>query len=102
MIDGHRLRQLREAEGYTRKRLAEELQISEAQLVRYEQGESDATTDILARLATFFEVTADYLIGLTNSPQPLDQDLHPEEAAVIAALRRGDYREAIKFIVEDE
>jgi transcriptional regulator with XRE-family HTH domain len=101
MIDGKRLRQLREAHGFSRREVSERVDIAEAQVVRYEAGVNDATGDVLARLATLFNVSADYLLGLTDDPTPnLGTDLRPEEAAVIAAWRRGDYREVMRVIGE--
>ncbi|HEX2907758.1 MAG TPA: helix-turn-helix transcriptional regulator [Phototrophicaceae bacterium] len=99
MIDGKRLRQLREAQGYSRRELSEKIGVVETQIVRYETGTSDATGDVLARIAQAFGVSADYLLGLTDYPSPdISGDLRPEEAAVIAAWRRGDYREVMRVI----
>lgn len=99
MIDGKRLRQLREAYGYSRRELSEKIGIAERQIVRYEAGESDATGEIVARIANLLNISADYLLGLTDDPTPnLGTDLRPEEAAVIAAWRRGDYREVMRVI----
>jgi transcriptional regulator with XRE-family HTH domain len=103
MIDGQRLRALRESQGYSREQFALKIDLGTAQLNRYERGESDATADVLARIARALGVSADYLIGLTDNPlQNEVGDLRPNEAAMIAALRRGDYKEAIKLMVADE
>jgi transcriptional regulator with XRE-family HTH domain len=103
MIDGKRLRQLREAFGYSRREFSEKVGIAEGQIVRYEIGKNDATGDVLARIARAFGVSVDYLLGLTDSPTPIqNNDLTPEEVAAIIAWRRGDYRKAIKVIVADE
>jgi transcriptional regulator with XRE-family HTH domain len=99
MINGQRLRQLREAHGYSRREFSEQIGVVERQIIRYESGESDATGDVLARIAHLFGVSADYLLGLTDYPSPdISGDLRPEEAAVIAAWRRGDYREVMRVI----
>jgi transcriptional regulator with XRE-family HTH domain len=103
MIQGQRLRQLREAAGYSRKRFAEILAMGEAQVARYERGESDATGDVLARIAKLFDVSTDYLLGLTDNPFPKTlEGFAPDEIALLAARRRKDYREAIKLLVADE
>jgi transcriptional regulator with XRE-family HTH domain len=103
MIDGKRLRQLREASGYTREQFAEKIDLGTTQLTRYERGESDATGNVLARIAKVLGVSADYLLGITDEPLPnTDSGLTPEEIALIAARRRKDYREAIKLLVSDE
>ena len=35
----------------------------------YERGERDIPTDILIRLSEFYDVSVDYLLGLTNNPR---------------------------------
>jgi transcriptional regulator with XRE-family HTH domain len=103
MIDGARLRHLRENNGYSRKELAKIIDAGEAQVARYERGQSDITSDVLARIAKLFGVSADYLLGLTDKPAPqVEHDLRPEEIAIIEARRRGDYRAAMKILVADE
>jgi transcriptional regulator with XRE-family HTH domain len=103
MINGKRLRELREEYGFSRRELAERLNIAESQVVRYELEKNDASSDVLARIATLFGVSTDYLVGLSDKRNPTsDNDLTPEEIAAILAWRRGDYREAIKVIVTDE
>ena len=102
MIDSQRLRQLREAHGYTREQFAKKIDLGIAQLTRYERGESDATTEVLARIATVLGVSSDYLIGLSDDPIPKDSEIHTDELALIAARRRGELSEAIKLLVPDD
>jgi transcriptional regulator with XRE-family HTH domain len=101
MIDGKRIRELREARGYSREKFALEIDVGVAQVARYERGENDATADVLARMARVLGVSSDYLIGLSNHAAPqLDNDLTPNEVAIIAARRRGDYKEAMKLLAD--
>lgn len=103
MIDGNRLREMREERTYSRREFAELIGMTEMQVVRYESGKNDATGDVLARIARVFGVSTDYLLGLTDIPTPnVASDFSPEEVATIMAWRRGDYREAIKHIIMDE
>lgn len=102
MIIGERLRKLREERGYSREKLAYELEIGVAQVSRYERGENDATGDVLSKFARFFGVTTDYLLGLSTDPFSGGSDLKPEEAAALNAWRQGDKFGAIKVIVDDE
>ena len=39
-----------------------------ASILRWEHGESDIKSDSLLVLAKFFDVSTDYLLGLTDSP----------------------------------
>lgn len=59
---GERLKELRVAAGLSRKKLADDLQIDVKSVQRYEQGKGIAV-DYLAKLATYFDVSADYLLG---------------------------------------
>jgi len=100
---GDRLKALREARRLTQDDLAQALDISEPQIWRYENGESKPRGDVVIKFATFFGVSADYLLGLSDNPGiNLDGDLSPKERAAIAAWRRGERFEAVKVIVEDE
>jgi transcriptional regulator with XRE-family HTH domain len=102
MIDGKRLRELREAHGYSREKFALEIDVGVAQVSRYERGENDVTADILARMARVLSVSSDYLIGLSDQAAPqLNHDLTPDEVAIIAARRRGDLKTAMKALLGD-
>lgn len=61
-----RIRNLREDNDLKQVDLAKLLQISQAQYSRIENGENDITLDSLIRLARFYDVSADYLLELTN------------------------------------
>lgn len=102
LIVGERLRDLRKARAYSRRQLAELLDIGEANIQRYEAGESDATSENVLKIARHFNVSTDYLLGLTDTPASFANDLTIDELAALAAWRRGDRIEAIKVIVEDE
>lgn len=69
MLRGDRLRELREKRGLTREELTAELGLSANQVYRYETGANDATGKVIVRIAQFFEVSSDYLLGLSNERQ---------------------------------
>ncbi len=64
-----RIRDLREDHDYTQQYVAEYLGMKQPQYNRYEQGYRDLPTDILIALSRLYEVTTDYLLGLTNDPR---------------------------------
>jgi len=100
---GDRLRTLREAANLTQEALAAEIESSEPQIWRYENADSNPRADVLVRLAGFFSVSVDYLLGLTDNPsQNTDSQLRPREAAALSAWRRGERFDAIKVIVDDD
>lgn len=65
---GQRIKQLRDKEGLTQKDLAKQLDIKPRTLGFYETGDRNPPIDILKKLAVFFDVSMDYLLGITDIP----------------------------------
>ena len=64
-----RIRELREDNDLTQQKLAEILQMKKPQYFRYEQGFRDIPTDILIKLSELYNVSIDYLLGMTDNPE---------------------------------
>lgn len=64
-----RLRDLREDRDLLQRQVAESLNCSQRVYSNYERGERDIPTDVLIRLSEFYDVSVDYLLGLTNDPR---------------------------------
>ena len=64
-----RIRELREDNDLTQQKLAEILQMKQPQYFRYEQGFRDIPTDILIKLSKLYNVSIDYLLGMTDNPE---------------------------------
>lgn len=62
----HRIRDLREDHDLTQKQLAKILNCSQQVYSNYELGQRDIPTDILIRLAQFYHVSTDYILGLAD------------------------------------
>jgi len=58
-----RLKELRKSKGITQKQVADFLSIAERNYRRYEAGLVDPASSTAIKLADFFEVTVDYLLG---------------------------------------
>ena len=65
-----RIRDLREDHDLTQKQIAQMLGMSQTGYSKYETGENDIPTAILVRLADFYHVSTDYLLGRTNRKEP--------------------------------
>lgn len=104
MLRGDRLRELREKNRLSREKLTAYLEIGPNQVARYESGENDPSGEIIKRLAQFFSVSTDYLLGLTDDPSPhvAAGELNEKEIAALTAWRRGERFEAVRVIVNDE
>lgn len=61
-----RIRDMREDHDLTQKELAKILGMSQTGYSKYETGENDIPTTILIKLARYYKVSIDYLLGETN------------------------------------
>ena len=61
-----RLRQLREERGVSQAAVSKEMGVSRYTVYSYEKGKTEPTLDGLVILANYFDVTVDYLLGLTD------------------------------------
>ena len=67
-IIGARIKYLRVRNGMTQKDLATLLNIGNNTLSQYESGKRVPGDDVKLKIAAIFDVTVDYLLGLTNDP----------------------------------
>lgn len=67
-----RLRDLREDSDVKQRDIADYLHIKQNTYSQYENGQRQLQIDVLIALAKFYNVSTDYILGLTNTP-PLFQ-----------------------------
>lgn len=58
------LKELRENQGISQQKLAKEIGISQSNICEYEKGTVEATESIIIKLANYFDVSTDYLLGI--------------------------------------
>ena len=63
----HNIRALREDHDITQKQMADYLHCSQQVYSNYELGQRDIPTDILIKLAEYYGVSTDFLLGLTEN-----------------------------------
>ena len=63
-----RLKEIRKIKGVTQKQAAEALSMTERNYQRLEAS-SNPSNENLIKIANYFEVSTDYLLGLTDSPE---------------------------------
>jgi len=68
-----RIRDLREDKDWTQKQVAAFINCSQQVYSNYELGQRDVPTQTLLALANLHKTSADYLLGLTDEPQPYPQ-----------------------------
>ena len=64
-----RLKEMRKKKGISQLRLATELNTTQNTISRYETGEREPGIDELIKIADYFNVSVDYLIGRTENPK---------------------------------
>ena len=62
----HRIRNLREDNDLSQAKLAKIIGMSQTGYSKYETGENDIPTNILIKLANFYDTSIDYMLGLTD------------------------------------
>lgn len=68
-----RIRDLREDKDLTQNELVEILQMHKTTYTNYEQGKREPPFEFIVQLALFYDVTIDYIAGLTNTPRQLEK-----------------------------
>lgn len=64
-----RIRDLREDRDLNQTQVAKTLNMSQTGYSKYETGENDVPTGILIKLADFYGVSIDYILGQTDNPE---------------------------------
>lgn len=100
-----RLRALREERGLTQAEFGARLGLSKQAISTYETGGSSPDKDMLGRMADFFGVSTDYLLGRSDVRQPtgkLPDDVqfwlrHTSDFTPEQRQRLREYIEFLKF-----
>lgn len=66
IILGQRLKELREERKMTQKQVAQALNLNSVTYLRYEKSQREPSLSVLADMASFFGVSVDYLLGLSD------------------------------------
>ncbi|MFT9055953.1 MAG: helix-turn-helix transcriptional regulator, partial [Ethanoligenens sp.] len=96
---GERLAELRKDKGLSQKDLANELKISTYTVSSYERDNSDPDDEMKIKIASFFNISLDYLLGLINEERPIGGGsplIVPEGLPPQAIKEIKDYIEYIK------
>lgn len=83
-----RIKQLREQAGYSQAQLAKRLDVTRSSVNAWEMGLSMPTTQYVVTLAKLFHVSADYLLGLTDSSSIVLDGYTQEEIELLYKLIR--------------
>lgn len=65
-----RLKELREENDFKQREIAARLHCSQQVYSNYENGQRDIPTDILIQLSRVYNVSTDYILGITENKMP--------------------------------
>lgn len=87
---GSRISSLRKQKGLSQQELADRLNVSKSSIAMYETEKREPDFEILERLAEYFSVSIDYLIGRANSNTLVGVNLNvdPEIADLLEKLQQ--------------
>lgn len=98
-----RLKELRKARKYKQTDLAEVLSCSQGVYSRYESGEREPPFDIMKKLADFYGVTIDYLMGgAATTEQTAPQPTPPPAQEKAPADNRAEAKELLESMTDEE
>lgn len=102
-----KLRELRKAERFTLKEVADKISMSLQVLSYYEKGERDPSLEVLCKLADFYGVSVDYILCRDNSaPAPVYAD-DPTLKAILdlydrmTPVQRGQFRAMGEILISN-
>ena len=94
----NRLALLRKEKNLTQSKVAEALNISRQLYHFYETGQRDPSTDTLCRLADFYDVSIDYLLGREITAQAKNHKVNNSLINQIANMDKETANEVQQFV----
>lgn len=82
------LKNLREDHDLTQKQLADHLYMQLTQYRRYETGERELPLDLAISIAKFYDVSVDYIAGISDKIRQTDSSLTREEYELVKNFRK--------------
>lgn len=96
-----RLTYLRERQGWTKTRVAQALGMSLQKYANYEYGSREPDLETIAKIASLYDVSADYLLGRESPPkQTVDLAKDPEVLLYNGHKVSAEDMDIIKAILE--
>ena len=86
---------LRKERGLSQKAVAESLGVSQALLSHYEKGIRECGLDFVVKIADFYDVSCDYLLGRT--PHPTGATVQIAQPAAISRAAQESMGQALLF-----
>jgi len=95
-----RMRELRKQMNITMKQLGDMLGVSESAISHYETGKRQADFETLLKIAEIYDVSLDYLLGRTDTPEP--QKSAPDETQIDMSTLDFALQGVVRDLDEDD
>lgn len=79
---GERLKEQRKANGDTQQTLAQKLGVRQATIAFWECDKATPNNKILVEICRLYNISADYLLGLTNKPRNLKNAMDDRQQVI--------------------
>lgn len=97
-----RLRILREAKDYSQLQLAKDLSVSNVTLSQYENGVRKPDIETLNKIATYFGVSIDYLLGVSDVRNPYKEpETSSEKNSSLTTKDERDIAKKLSSILDE-
>lgn len=83
---GTKLRKLRKDNNMTQKQLADKLEITKATVSAYETNAKYPSIEVLIKISNIFNVSSDYLLGLSEKTEFQNSTLTDEQNIIIEEI----------------
>lgn len=95
-VFGKRLLGLREERGLSLEEVATAVGITKSTLSKYEKGKNEPGMMIAKRLADFFNVSLDWIIGCSDEKDPLNDD---DLSRIFSSLPENEKKDVLTYIM---
>lgn len=96
---GNRIKELREEKGLKQDELAKIISISPSAIGMYERNEREPNDDISIKLANFFDVSLDYMLGKSDIKTSLKVNIDEADIAFASGVKA--LNETNKMIIKN-
>ena len=97
-----KLKELREAKKVTQSQLGEYIGAKKSAISLWESGKRQPDQETLVRLASYFDVSVDYLLGLDSAEQtekaPTPDDARAEAKMLLENMTDDEYERALAML----
>lgn len=97
VLSGYKIAEARRAKGWSQQQLAERLETTQQQIVRYETGQRDPKADVILKMSAALGVTISYLLGVDSDSGYVEAiPARSYALPVVGRIAAGSAREAIE------